>query len=101
MFKINNIFEEDYILEYLETRNLVKQYKKLLELDGVELEFTREALEAIVDKAIERKTAEKTIAKEAIDNEAIDNEAIPATTAVTGIKLINPPSLLRSFVPVV
>ncbi|MDD4151197.1 MAG: hypothetical protein PHR68_01145 [Candidatus Gracilibacteria bacterium] len=28
MFKINNIFEEDYILEYLETRNLVKQYKK-------------------------------------------------------------------------
>ena len=35
---------------------LVKQYKKLLELDGVELEFTGEALEAIVDKAIERKT---------------------------------------------
>jgi len=35
---------------------LVKQYKKLLELDGVELEFTREAWEAIVDKAIERKT---------------------------------------------
>ena len=35
---------------------LVKQYKKLLELDGVELEFTRESLEAIVDKAIERKT---------------------------------------------
>ena len=35
---------------------LVKQYKKLLELDGVNLEFTREALEAIVDKAIERKT---------------------------------------------
>ena len=35
---------------------LVKQYKKLLELDGVELECTREALEAIVDKAIERKT---------------------------------------------
>ena len=27
-----------------------------MELDGVELEFTREALEAIVDKAIERKT---------------------------------------------
>ena len=36
--------------------SLVKQYKKLLEIDGVELEFTREALEAIVDKAIERKT---------------------------------------------
>ena len=35
---------------------LVKQYKKLLEIDGVELEFARDALEAIVDKAIERKT---------------------------------------------
>ena len=35
---------------------LVKQYKKLLEMDGVDLEFTDDALEAIVDKAIERKT---------------------------------------------
>ena len=35
---------------------LVKQYKKLVELDGVELEFDKEALEVIVDKAIERKT---------------------------------------------
>ena len=35
---------------------LTKQYKKLLELDGVELEFEQEALEAIVDKAIERNT---------------------------------------------
>ena len=35
---------------------LVKQYKKLLEMDEVELEFDKEALEAIVDKAIERKT---------------------------------------------
>ena len=35
---------------------LVKQYKKLVELDGVELEFEAEALELIVDKAIERNT---------------------------------------------
>jgi len=35
---------------------LVKQYKKLVELDGVELEFEKEALEVIVDKAIERNT---------------------------------------------
>ena len=34
---------------------LVKQYKKLFELDNVELEFEKEALEKIVDKAIERK----------------------------------------------
>jgi ATP-dependent Clp protease ATP-binding subunit ClpX len=35
---------------------LVKQYKKLFEIDGVELEFKDEAIEAIVDKAIELKT---------------------------------------------
>ena len=35
---------------------LVKQYQKLLEMDDVELEFRQDALEAIVDKAIERKT---------------------------------------------
>ena len=36
--------------------SLVKQYKKLLKYDNVELEFEKDALEAIVDKAMERKT---------------------------------------------
>lgn len=35
---------------------LVKQYQKLFELDGVQLNFEDEALEAIAKKAIERKT---------------------------------------------
>jgi ATP-dependent Clp protease ATP-binding subunit ClpX len=35
---------------------LVKQYKKLFEMDDVELEFNDEALEKIADKAIERNT---------------------------------------------
>ncbi len=35
---------------------LVKQYKKLLELDDVELEFEEDALNAIVDRAIARNT---------------------------------------------
>ena len=35
--------------------SIVKQYIKLFELDGVKLEFTQEALDAIVDKAIEFK----------------------------------------------
>ncbi len=34
---------------------LVRQYKRLFEIDGVHLEFTQDALEAIVDKAIEYK----------------------------------------------
>ncbi len=36
--------------------SLVKQYKKLFEMDHVDLEFEDDALDAIVDKAIERKT---------------------------------------------
>ena len=36
--------------------SLVKQYKKLFKYDNVELEFDKEALNSIVDKAIERKT---------------------------------------------
>jgi ATP-dependent Clp protease ATP-binding subunit ClpX len=40
-----------------EPRNaLVRQYRKLFELDGVELEFTEDALEAIADQAILRGT---------------------------------------------
>lgn len=40
-----------------EPRNaLVKQYEKLFELDGVELEMTDDAIDAIAHKAIERKT---------------------------------------------
>ena len=36
--------------------SLIKQYTKLVELDGVELEFESEAIQAIVDQAIERNT---------------------------------------------
>lgn len=36
--------------------SLVKQYQKLLELDGVQLEFEEEALRAIAEKSLKRKT---------------------------------------------
>jgi ATP-dependent Clp protease ATP-binding subunit ClpX len=40
-----------------EPRNaLIKQYQKLFDLDGVELEFTTDAVEAVADKAMERGT---------------------------------------------
>ena len=50
--------DRDALIQILvEPKNsLVKQYQKLFEIDGVELVFEQEALEAIVDKAIERKT---------------------------------------------
>lgn len=36
--------------------SIVKQYKKLFELDGVDLQFDDDAIEAIADKTLERKT---------------------------------------------
>ncbi|MBC7290735.1 MAG: ATP-dependent Clp protease ATP-binding subunit ClpX, partial [Actinotalea sp.] len=40
-----------------EPRNaLVRQYQRMFEIDGVELEFSEDALEAIAEKALERKT---------------------------------------------
>ena len=36
--------------------SLVKQYEKLFELDGVELSFDEEAIEAIAEKSLKRKT---------------------------------------------
>lgn len=35
---------------------IIRQYKKLFEIDGVELEFDNDAVEAIADKALERNT---------------------------------------------
>jgi len=52
---LNGLRREDLVRILQEPKNaLVKQYKKLLEYDDVELEFELEALDAIADKAIER-----------------------------------------------
>ena len=40
---------------------ILKQYEKLLELDEVKLEFDDEAIEAIVEKALERKTGARAL----------------------------------------
>ncbi|MDD2268759.1 MAG: ATP-dependent Clp protease ATP-binding subunit ClpX, partial [Eubacteriales bacterium] len=50
--------DRDALVQILsEPKNaLVKQYQQLFKLDGVKLEFTREALEAIADKTTELKT---------------------------------------------
>ncbi len=54
---VNKLDQEALIQILTEPRNaLVKQYQKLFELDGVELEFTEEAIKAIADNAMERGT---------------------------------------------
>ena len=55
-----------------EPRNaLIKQYQKLFDLDGVELEFTEEAISAIAEKAMERGTGARGL--RAIIEEALLN----------------------------
>lgn len=54
---LEQLDEEALIKILTEPKNaLVKQYKKMLELDHVELEFEQDALKEIAKKAIERKT---------------------------------------------
>jgi len=54
---LNKITVEDMVRILVEPKNsLVKQYKALFELDGVDLTFEQEALEEIAKKAIARKT---------------------------------------------
>ena len=54
---LSKLTEDDLVRILTEPKNaLVKQYKKLIELDGVKLEFTEGALHAIAHQAIERDT---------------------------------------------
>jgi ATP-dependent Clp protease ATP-binding subunit ClpX len=50
--------DEDALVKILSKpkNSITKQYAKLFEIDGVELEFTDDALEAVAKKSIERKT---------------------------------------------
>ena len=57
MASVSNLDQPSLVQILTEPRNaLVKQYQKLFEMDGVELEFAPEALEAIADQAILRGT---------------------------------------------
>ncbi|MDF2609481.1 MAG: ATP-dependent Clp protease, ATP-binding subunit ClpX [Lachnospiraceae bacterium] len=53
-----DLLDEEALVKILtEPKNaIVKQYKKLFELDGVELEFEDDAIRAIAKRSIERKT---------------------------------------------
>ncbi|WP_270331341.1 ATP-dependent Clp protease ATP-binding subunit ClpX [Lapidilactobacillus dextrinicus] len=54
---LNKLTESDLVQILTKPKNaLVKQYQKLISLDGVELEFTEGALHAIAHEAIERDT---------------------------------------------
>lgn len=54
---LDDLDESALMRVLIEPKNaLVRQYKKLFEMEGAELEFTQDALEIVAHKAMERKT---------------------------------------------
>lgn len=54
---VDDLSEDELVRVLTEPKNAItKQYKKLFELDGVELSFESDALRAVATRAIERKT---------------------------------------------
>lgn len=69
---LEKLTEEDLIAILTEPKNaLVKQYKKQLSLDNVDLEFEEGALKAIAKKAIERETGARGL-RSIIENVMLD-----------------------------
>ena len=62
LFTLDGLTEEMLAKVLKEPKNaILKQYKKLLELDEVKLEFDDEAISAIAKKAIEKKTGARAL----------------------------------------
>ena len=54
---VHQLSEDTLVTILTEPKNsLVKQYEKLFEMDGCEIEFTKKALRAVAVKALSRKT---------------------------------------------
>ncbi len=59
---LNEIDEKALYTILTEPKNaLVKQYKQLMKMEGIELEFREEALQAVVKKAVKRKTGARSL----------------------------------------
>ncbi len=110
-----DLLDEEALVRILtEPKNaIVKQYKKLFELDGVELDFEQEALTEIAKRSFERKTGARglraimesvmmdsmyeiptdmTIAKCVITKDAVDGAAKPLHVTLEGEKQRRVPS---------
>ena len=62
---MNELSEDDLVRVLIEPKNsLVKQYQKLLAMDGVELKFENDALKALAKTALARKTGARGLRAE-------------------------------------
>ena len=69
---LNELNRESLIRILTEPKNaLVKQYQKLFKIEGVELEFRPEALDAIAERAMERKTGARGL-RSILENALLD-----------------------------
>lgn len=104
---LEDLTEEDLVRVLSETKNcLSAQYKELFKMDGIELEFDKDALHAIAKKAIKRKTGARglrsivesilldtmyntpsekgKVAKVVIDGECANGKSDPKVIPATG-----------------
>ena len=66
---------------------IVKQYQKLLELDGVELEFDRDALDAIAETTLARKTGARGL-RAIMENIMMDTMfTVPSDETIKGCRI--------------
>jgi len=106
---IDELTEDDLVRILLEPKNsIVKQFKKLFELEGVELEFEQSALQEIAKKAIQKKTgarglraivedlllepmfeipSDTDVKKVIITKDTVTNKAKPKIILQDGVKL--------------
>ena len=62
VYALQELDKEALVRVLVEPKNaIIKQYQKLLALDEVNLQFTQDAYEAIVEKAIEKKTGARAL----------------------------------------
>ena len=65
---------------------IVKQYQKLLELDGVDLEFDRDALDAIAETTLARKTGARGL-RAIMENIMMDTMfTVPSDETIKGCR---------------
>jgi ATP-dependent Clp protease ATP-binding subunit ClpX len=81
---LEELTKDDLVRILTEPKNaLVKQYQKLFELDKVRLRFTKNAMDAIAEKAIERKTGARGLRNVM---ESIMLEIMYKLPSLTGVK---------------
>ena len=84
---LESLNREQMVQILTEPKNaLVKQYQKLMAYDQVELEFTREALEAVADRAVTRGTGARGL--RAVLEEVMTNVMYDVPSDPTIVKVV-------------